>query len=79
LFRLAPDVQQGPGKKHGNQDNYCTAKQQYQQVAQLSPGLAFDLPGMQEPKHREWQSPESRPRQQMGNHRPGHSEPAEQK
>jgi hypothetical protein len=69
-------VQQRPGKEHGNQDNNRTAKQQNQQVPQLSPGMALYLSRAQKPKHRERQASVSRLRQQMGNYRPYDRKPA---
>jgi hypothetical protein len=69
-------MQQRPGKKHRNQDNYRAAKQQDKQVSQLSPGPALDLPRAKEPEHRKRQAPVSRLGQQMRNHRPYDCKPA---
>jgi hypothetical protein len=71
-------VQQRPGKEHRNKDNNRTAKQQDQQVSQLSPGLTLYLPRPQEPKHRERQTSVSRLRKQMGNYRPDDRKPPQQ-
>ena len=75
---FVPEVQNGPGEKHGNQNNNRAAKQQNEQIAKFSPGLALDLARAQESKHREGQPSESRLGQQMRDQRPGDRKPPQQ-
>jgi len=62
LLRFVPDVQDGSGEKHGNQDNNGASKQQNEQITEFSSGLALDLDLVraQESKHCEGQPSESR-------------------
>ena len=72
-------MQDRPGEEKGNQDNNGATKQQNEQIAEFSPGLALDLARAQESKHREGQPSESRLGQQMRDQRPGDRKPPQQK
>jgi hypothetical protein len=43
LLGLVPDMQDRPGEEQGDQDNNGASKQENEQVAKFSSGLALDL------------------------------------